>query len=237
MRDYQALLVPVSGNRKTGPMPVSFTEEETCPDICPLKKSGCYAEHGPVGLNWRKVTQKKSGTGWDEFCRKVFDLPYHILWRYAIGGDAPSKDGQTIDREAWMKLVKASQRRRGFSYTHYDVLQNLENRQVVVDSLAAGFVVNLSGNNAEHADRLYDLKIAPVVTMIPADAPNVSYTPAGRKIVACPAEKSDKVQCINCKICAEPDRHYIIGFRLHGSAAKKASTASTQYIPLTTIGT
>lgn len=41
--------VEASENAKTGRIPVSYVEESTCPQVCPLKKAGCYAE---MGLDW-----------------------------------------------------------------------------------------------------------------------------------------------------------------------------------------
>ncbi|AGR89223.1 hypothetical protein X831_gp103 [Pseudomonas phage PAK_P2] len=58
------------------------------------------------------------------------------------------------------------------------------------------------------------------MTILPMDAENVSFTPKGRKVVACPAEKSDKVNCKSCGLCQVADREYIIGFRAHGTAKK-----------------
>lgn len=42
-----------SGNKKTGPIPVSTTIDTTCPSACPLKSGGCYAKHGPLAIVWR----------------------------------------------------------------------------------------------------------------------------------------------------------------------------------------
>ena len=68
----------------------------------------------------------------------------------------------------------------------------------------------------------------PVVTLLPMDAPNVQ-TVDGVKIVACPAEKTERVNCGNCaeKFCAAREREYIIGFRAHGSKKKNADIIAT----------
>jgi hypothetical protein len=50
---YQVALTLVSRNAKTGPIPVSTTTRETCPDVCPFRKDnegGCYAEGGPIRM-------------------------------------------------------------------------------------------------------------------------------------------------------------------------------------------
>ena len=43
--------------KKRGRIPVSTSTAKTCPDDCPLKKAGCYADAGPLGLFWRKGTE------------------------------------------------------------------------------------------------------------------------------------------------------------------------------------
>ena len=75
------------------------------------------------------------------------------------------------------------------------------------------------------ADRYVTLGL-PTVVVLSQKAPNVSYTPAGNKIVACPAEKSDRVTCATCGLCQIADRPYIIGFRAHGSRKKTAESVT-----------
>lgn len=53
--------VAKSRNDKTGPMPVTTTSAETCPDACPLKSGGCYAKGGKVAMHWAKVTAGTRG--------------------------------------------------------------------------------------------------------------------------------------------------------------------------------
>ena len=55
-------LVRKSRNGKTGPIPVSTTSGDTCPNACPLKGSGCYAKSGPLGMHWQKVSSGARGT-------------------------------------------------------------------------------------------------------------------------------------------------------------------------------
>jgi hypothetical protein len=86
---------------------------------------------------------------------------------------------------------------------------------------AAGFTVNLSANNLAHADDLADLGIAPVVTVLPADATDNTVTPKGRKVVICPATIRDDVSCATCGLCARL-RDAIVGFPAHGASKRKA---------------
>lgn len=199
-------------------MPVSTTGKQSCPDACPLKVRGCYAAYGPAALHWKKVTEGERGMPWGEFCQQIKALPRGQLWRHNQAGDLPG-NGEAIKWQDLLKLIHANKGKRGFTYTHYS-MDHIGNIMAVQTSNALGFTINLSANNVTEADKLASLNIGPVVTILPRDAENVSYTPAGRKVVACPAEKSDKVSCYTCGLCQIADRDYVIGFRAHGTAAK-----------------
>ena len=204
--------VRVSGNRKTGPIPVTNTSADTCPDSCALKGAGCYAEHGPVNWQWHKRLKLSL----DELCRLIRTVPGGSLWRHNVAGDLPGH-GETIDADALHKIARANRGRRGFTYTHKpDTTANVD---AIREAIAAGFTINLSADNAAAADNLARHQL-PVVVVIPADAPKVSHTPRGRKIVLCPAESSDKITCANCGLCAVADRPYLIGFKPKGIRRK-----------------
>lgn len=215
------VLNPVSGNTKTGPMPVSTSNSSTCPDACPIKAKGCYAKYGPVGMHWRKLDagESKNAVEWVDFVKQVKAIPRGSLWRHNQAGDLNGSDNM-IDKLALLELVKANSGKRGFTYTHYPVIDNGLNRCLVAYANHEGFTINLSGNDVNHADKLKALNIAPVVVIMPRDADKVSTTPAGNKVVICPAENTDKVNCLKCGLCQDAKRDYIIGFRAHGTAAK-----------------
>ena len=79
----------------------------------------------------------------------------------------------------------------------------------------------MSGNNLAHADELAALDIAPVVVVLPYGTTSNTRTPAGRKVVVCPATQRDTVTCKSCMLCAR-QRDFIIGFPAHGVSAKRA---------------
>ena len=214
------VLNPVSGNTKTGPIPVSTSNSSTCPDACPIKVKGCYAKYGPVGMHWRKLDngESKNAASWPEFVKQIKRLPGNTLWRHNQAGDLVGTDNQ-IDRTSLGQLINANKGKKGFTYTHYPVLDNEENLSMVRAANAQGFTINLSGNDVHHADKLAATGL-PTVVLMPRDAEKVSRTPLGNKVVICPAENSDKVNCQTCKLCQVADRGYIIGFRAHGTAAK-----------------
>lgn len=212
----------VSQNVKTGPIPVTMSHKETCPNACPLKASGCYAESGHVNIHWQNISTGKRGIEWQELIDNIKALPKGQLWRMNVAGDLPSNDAERIDGERMRELVVAAWKTKGFTYTHYDPTIG-NNANIIRGANDNGFTVNLSANSPEHADKLYSLGIAPVVTLVDIDAPKISHTPAGRAIVVCPAVSTDGVTCASCGLCAKRDRRSIVGFPVHGTSKKKAA--------------
>lgn len=207
------------GNKKTGPIPTTRSPRTTCPDSCGLKGNGCYAENAPLVWAWDK--DETRGISWDELLLKIRKIPAGSLWRHNEAGDLPTGGFNLIDWEKLEQLVRANKSKRGFTYTHYPVEAGGHNHSLIVHAIAGGFTINVSADNVLIADR-YVAAGLPTVVVLPMNAENVSYTPAGNKIVACPAEKSDKVTCATCGLCQIADRPYIIGFRAHGTRKKTA---------------
>ena len=221
---YQTQLTMKSKNRKVGKIPVSTTSADTCPDDCPFKKNGCYADGGPLAMHWAKVTDRQRGDTFQVFLGKVSALPKGQLWRHNQAGDLPGSNGK-LDADACVDLCLANAGKRGWTYTHYNVLDNDYNANVVKHMVMNGFVVNLSGNSLDHADKLADLDIAPVTTVLPSDQMTNTVTPAGRKVVVCPAVTRDDVSCEDCQLCARL-RDVIVGFPAHGNGKKKADAVA-----------
>ncbi len=214
-----------SRNSKTGDIPVSTSNKSTCPNACPLQATGaCYAKHGPLGMLWSAIDTgnvKRGAIVWQTLLERVKALPDGQLWRHNQAGDLPG-DNDCIDPVAMRELVSANSGRKGFTYTHKPVETNEANAALVAHANANGFTVNLSADNLSEADSLKALNIGPVVTVLPREAPAVSYTPQGHKVVVCPAQTRDDVTCKSCGLCAIAARDVIVGFLAHGVSAKKA---------------
>jgi len=176
-----------------------------------------------MALHFRAVTKGERGTPWKQFVKDVSDLPPDELWRHNQAGDLPG-EGEDIDSEEMDALVRANVGRRGYTYTHkYNTLLN---RDLIRRSNERGFTVNLSANSPAHADELSALDIGPVVTVLPTEQTTNLKTPAGRRIVVCPAATHDDVSCRTCGICQKPKRDAIVGFPAHGTRKKKASAVA-----------
>lgn len=215
-----------SANSKTGPIPVTYSQRETCPPSCPHYRADCYAEDYYTRLSWDKVAAR--GGSLAELCESVAALPAGQLWRFNVAGDLPGA-GETVDAAALGEIVLANRGRRGFTYTHKKSADALH---WAGHATRWGFTVNLSADDAGEADALAEADAGPVVAIVPTDTPEKSYTPAGRTIIVCPAQSRDGVTCETCGLCARADRGVIIGFRAHGSRARVTDAKARRVIPI-----
>jgi hypothetical protein len=179
-------------------------------------------------MYWKKINAGQYASTWAHLLEQVKALPDGQLWRHNQAGDLPG-DNDCIDPVAMRDLVEANSGRKGFTYTHKPVetdkanpVTALMNATLVAEANRNGFTVNLSADNLSEADSLKALNIGPVVTVLPREAPAVSYTPAGHKVIVCPAQSRDDVSCKTCGLCAISSRDVIVGFLAHGVSAKKA---------------
>jgi hypothetical protein len=207
----QVHLTLKSANAKTGPIPVSTTERDSCPTDCAMR-AGCYAASGPLALHWAAVSAGTRGTSWGQFVQAIAALPEGQLWRHNQAGDLPQAGG-TIDAVKLGQLVQANQGRRGFTYTHHRDAASLA---WVKHANYWGFTVNLSANDLSDADALADTGAGPVVVVLPSTQTQNTETPAGRKVVVCPATQRDDVSCATCQLC-QRQRSTIVGFPAHGT--------------------
>ena len=253
--------IAVSQNAKTGPIPVSIIERASCWPGCALFENGCYAETGALAMHWDRVSHGLTGGSWSAFCAKIAALRPGRLWRYAQAGDLPGY-GPAIDGALLRELVAANTGKKAIAFTHKPVLGDdpvaAENRRLIAASAKAGFTVNLSANNPAHADKLAELGIAPVVTVLARDyarrairhrfkrrrdewaetigewrertASLPRYTPAGRRIAVCPATYTDAT-CKSCGACAGA-RDAVIGFPAHGAWRQVEAATAARDVPV-----
>lgn len=220
-------LITQSSNAKVGlGVAVSTSTATTCPDACPLKKAGCYADSGPLALHWRKVTAKERGHVWRAFIKSVRSLPMGWKFRHNQAGDLPGQNNR-IHRGMLRQLaaVVASRKLKAWTYTHKPL--TAPNLEAIREANAAGFVINLSADNLKEADKKAATGL-PVTVILPRDSVPVTFTPAGRKVITCPAQTKPGTTCASCMLCQRGDRSVIIGFRAHGTGAKKAEKVANQ---------
>jgi hypothetical protein len=204
-----------SGNIKVGKIPVSTSEQSTCPDSCKLKGSGCYAETGPISWHWKKIPDK--GMKWEKFIHAIKALPDGQFWRHNQAGDLAG-DVINIDKQKLEELVEANEGLKGFTYTHY---KGEENLKLIKQANENGFTINLSADHISEVDELVAKRVAPVVVVMPEDFVGIKTTEAGNKILACPASVGGLKDCDACRACQVVGRHSVIGFPAHGASKKR----------------
>lgn len=218
--------VKQSANMKTGPIPVTYSERDTCPPSCPHYRADCYAEDYYTRMTWDKVAQR--GQDLAGLCAAVAALPPGQLWRHNVAGDLPGT-GEDLDPVALGQIVRANIGRRGFTYTHK---KNPDALHWASMATQWGFTVNLSADDVGEADALAEAQAGPVVAIVPMDTPEKTFTPAGRTVIVCPAQTRDNVTCATCGLCARADRSVIVGFRAHGSRARVTDAKARRVIPI-----
>lgn len=217
--------IPESGNRKTGPIPVVYSERDTCPPSCPHYRADCYAEDFYTRMTWDKVPAR--GGSLEALCASIQALPDGQLWRFNVAGDLPGS-GESVDPAALGHIVHANTGKRGFTYTHKKSADAITWARHATDW---GFTVNLSADDAGEADTLADTGL-PVTAIVPIDCPEKTFTPAGRTIIVCPAQTRDEITCADCGLCARADRRVIIGFRAHGTRARVTDAKARRVVPI-----
>ena len=211
-------ITPRSSNVKTGAIPVTTTERQSCPQTCPFYDKGCYAKSGPLALHWRKVSNGERGTDWQGLCEFVSQLPEKQLWRHNQAGDLPHQDG-LIDFHKVFQLVLSNRGRRGFTYTHHKLTPSNLNIIDLCNDL--GFTVNISTENKADAVSAFNQGL-PAVVVVPSDHAD-SATVDGVKFVTCPAQTSDSKTCAQCGLCSQSNRQCVVMFKAHGNAKRHVS--------------
>lgn len=211
----RASLTLKSSNKKTGPIPVSCSSRNTCPTSCPFYNSGCYAEHGPVAIHWRKVSEGTRGLSWSDFCAEVSKLPDGTLWRHNSCGDLPGID-EDVDMDMLQSLIDANHGKLGFSYTHKLHLAAL------IKANNNGLVINVSCHSIDQAASILDSGIPATVACKDSSIDGSRHR--GYDVKVC-QHYMNGTQCIDCKWCATYPRTFIIAHPVHGSRSKIAAEA------------
>lgn len=219
------LVTFTSANPITGAIMVTTSPRSTCPQTCPLRKDRaagalCYAEHGHLGgFIWSGLDRTEPGRRFGNGVR-VYNLKQlttvieclssHFVWRHNQAGDLVADRTGSLDPAELNAIVQANCGRRGFTFTHHDVTTNIHNRALVRYANSVGFRISLSADSLAHADQLALLNVAPVAVVLAAQQKENLRTPAGRRVVICPARTRRGVTCSTCKLCTRM-RDTIVG--------------------------
>ena len=215
----QVHITRLSSNAKTGKMPVTTSEESTCPTTCPFYGGSCYAKSGfHLRQHWQKVSNKERGTDWDGLTEFVKGLKPNQIWRHNRAGDMPHFEGH-IRLDLLKDLVQANSGRRGYTYTHHKLITH--NVEAMKYSNKQGFTINASCESLSQCDEAIN-KGLPTVCVVDNSKEVPTETPEGNKVVVCPAQVRD-VTCKDCGLCQQSKRTCVVAFLAHGNKAKEVN--------------
>lgn len=214
------VITPVSGNAKTGPITVTGRPRKTCPLSCtfnplnPEGVGGCYTT-GRIDAFYARHARDWTH---EEAVAKLKGRKSDRL-RDRVDGDVVTESGG-FD-QAYLEILTEAAKEAGYAwiwgYTH--------NKVVWDDDIPVGYTMNAS---CETERDVQDAGLRGLPAVLSSDEYQHGDMIAGRRIVQCPATRSDKVDCSNCggqagPICARPDRETVVLFPLHGTAKRKAA--------------
>lgn len=220
-------IVPHSGNGKTGQVFQTYSSRSTCPASCPFKGAGCYAENFRCLANWKKC-DGPTAAGLEDLAaalhaaRRTTAAPGAIV-RHNVAGDMAIAGSDFLDARlvAGLTKVYAAAGAAAYTYTHCAAVER--NFRIAEKAVAGGFCINFSCESMKKADKVMGRGL-PAVLACSSFEKLPAHTPAGRRIIPCPAQAKG-AHCSNCRLCARADRAFIIAFEAHGCRAKAAKAA------------
>jgi hypothetical protein len=207
-----AIAVPLTTNRKLGFASATYAAQTSCPDTCPLRNAGCYAEHGPTGMITRRLNRTPA-TPLDVAraeAEAIGTLPGLLDLRLHVVGDCATDDAAALVSAAALRRTQPG--RKVWTYTHawravdraawdrVSVLASLEDPRLIPEARTRGYAAALIV--PEHpGDRLHQ---------------------DGQRLLPCPEQTRGR-RCTECRLCLDAERLHrdrlTITFRAHGTRA------------------
>ena len=166
------------------------------------------------------------GGSWSDLTNFVSGLERGQLWRHNQAGDlgyTKDADNRELIRLDLLKsLVDANKASgaKGYTYTHHK-LDYLHNLEAVKYANRNGFTVNASCESMTQADDAISAGV-PAVCVVDNSQPVPARTPAGHRVVVCPAQTRD-TNCADCGLCQQSKRTCVVAFLAHGNKSKKVN--------------
>lgn len=212
--------VEISDNIKIGKVSATYVSQNSCPD-CPLKGSGCYAEHDFTGFTTRRLNSH--GIEADQLAeneaRAIDGLSGYLPLRLHVVGDCSSDErAAKVSRSADKYRARHNQPVWAYSHAWRDVLRAawgkvsiLASCETITDAkkaIARGYAAAIVVNSHESAN---------------------AYKVDGLNVIPCPQQTGKTANCSTCKLCWNSERLYksnsVIAFEIHGGGVKKAANA------------
>ena len=173
------------------------------------------------------MSNGQRGGSWSDLTNFVSGLAAGTMYRHNQSGDFfydTDDQGRELINLAMLKqLVDANKASgaKGYTYSHHKL--NTHNKEALKYANTNGFTVNASCETMSQADDVISAGV-PAVCVVDNSQPVPARTPAGHKVVVCPAQTSD-TDCKSCGLCAKnlDRRSCVVAFLSHGNGAKKVN--------------
>lgn len=226
--------VMASDNRKTGQVNVTYVSQGSCPETCPHKDNGCYAELGPVGRITSRLNAGGCGLTPDEYAEaEAAELdamrPDRDVRLHVVGDCRTESAARTVAAAATRYVTRSAaillDPPSVWTYTHawrlvprdawgsVSVLASCENAGDVHAAHARGYAAALVVAEYED-DKAYD-------------------SGEGFTLVPC-VYQTRGVQCVDCRLCFDDralwESNRVIAFKAHG-ARRKSVLRTLEVLP------
>lgn len=218
---------------KTGNVSATWASQASCPNSCPLKTNGCYAEAGRAALSTRRLNERTDASALTgraltlEIARQeaaeILKLSGRRKLRVHAVGDCTDNDTAGIVGSA-MVAHEAKHGKAAWTYTH---------AAADIDQAAWNGARVLASCQSVDEVRRFRSKGYGTALIVPPHPTNKIYDYQGERVIPCPAQLNKAVTCEFCTLCQRPDflrdNKLSVGFEPdRGTAAKVLKT-----IPLT----
>jgi hypothetical protein len=212
-----------SGNAKLGNMAATYVAKHSCPNSCPFKSNGCYAEHDNTRGHWDRITLGSLDATPFELAKREADaidrLPADRSLRLHVAGDSTTEEGTRLIAAACERYMKRGKGVKVYAYTH---------AWAEVSREAWGNVSILAScETAEQVEQARERGYATAI-VVHRFGGDRAYRADGVKIIPCPQQTRD-VTCSDCRLCMDDERLHVselsIGFEIHGQGRNKARRA------------
>lgn len=236
--DLKIILFPSSSNAKTGNIIQSYSSRATCPEKCPLKAGGCYAEGYYTRKLWDRCDNPEDTryvANYDQLRLALLEATIqHIkgspntLFRHNVAGDVAIEGTSVIDIKRVNILADAVKYVNtlfpdsliGYTYTHCEISEYAAG--VIHEAASKGFLINASCETVSEVMQAKALGINTVITSVNSEETKKALKASGIVGVQCPAQTHADRTCKECRLCAR-DRKTTVIFSIHGETAKKAA--------------
>lgn len=202
--------VEKSRNEKVGEISITYASQATCPNTCPLRGAGCYAELGRMGmitskLNLSTATPLEAAREEARVIRELAKVSIRPLRLHGVG-DCSTEEAARIVSEACEEY-------KGEKYTYTHAWETVPREAWGSVSVLA------SCENLEQADDAMKRGYAVAMVVPEHDGPR-PYKVGGLTIQPCPQQTTPGVTCNSCRMCMNDkkllERKKIIAFAAHG---------------------